>query len=96
MKVPAIFMVLLSLVMLDELSPTLPPARNHSGPVALHDPGMVEPDETKRSDTQMVILYSYYLAQVIQEAILNIDASSSSTAHWTVKHERSRAPPLRM
>jgi len=34
----------------------------------LHDPRIVELDETKRSDTQMVILDSYYLAQVIQEA----------------------------
>lgn len=96
MKAPVIFMVLLSLVIFDEVSPMLPPVRNHSGPGALHDPTIVEPAETKRSETQMVILYSYYLAQVIQAAILNIKVSSSPTHHWTAKRERGRAPPLRI
>jgi hypothetical protein len=47
-KAPVIFMVLLSLVIFDEVSPTLSPVRNHSGPGALHDPRIVEPDEAKR------------------------------------------------
>jgi len=95
-KAPVIFMVLLGLVIFDEVDPTLPPVRNHSGSGGLHDPRIVEADETKRSDTQMVILYSYYLAQVIQEAILNIEVSSSPTDHWTAKRDRGRAPPLRI
>ena len=96
MKAPVIFMVLLSLVIFDEVSPTLPPVRNHSGPGALPDPAIVEPDETKPSDTQMVTLYSYYLAQVIQEANSKTEVSSSPTDHWTAKRERGRAPPLRI
>jgi hypothetical protein len=95
-KVSVIFMVLLSLVIFDEVSPTLPPVRNHSGPWALDDQGIVEADETKRSDTQMVILYSYYLAEVIQEAILEIEVSSSLTDNSTAERERGRAPPLRI
>jgi hypothetical protein len=94
-KAPVIFMVLLSLVIFDEVSPVLTPVRNHSG-LALHDPTIVEPAETKRSETQMVILYSYYLAQVIQAAILNIKVSSSPTHHWTAKRERGRSPPFRI
>jgi len=94
-KASVIFVVLLGLVIFDEVSPTLPPVRNHSGPGPWHDQRIVEPDETKRRDAQM-ILYSYYLAQVIQEAILNIEVSSSPTDHWTVKRERGRAPPLRI
>jgi hypothetical protein len=93
-KAPVIFMVLLSLVIFDEVSATLSPVRNHSGPGALHDPRIVEADEAKRSAKQMVILYSYYLAQVIQEAILKV--SSSPTDDWTAKRERGRAPPLRI
>ena len=95
MKAPVIFMVLLSLVIFDEVSPVLTPVRSHSG-LVLHDPTIVEPDETKRSDKQIVIPYSYCLARIIQEAILNIDILSSPTDHWTAKRERGRAPPLRI
>ena len=95
MKASVIFMVLLSLVIFDEVSPVWTPVRSHSG-LVLHDPTIVEPDETKRSDKQMVIPYSYYLTQVIQAAILNIEVSSSPTDHWTAKRELGRAPPLRI
>ena len=97
MKALVIFMVLLGLVIFDEASTTLLPVRTHSAAGGLHDPRIVEPDETiKRRDTQMVTLYSYYLAGVIQEAILNIKVLSSPIDHWTAKRERGRAPPLRI
>lgn len=97
MKALVIFMVLLGLGIFDQASTTLLPVRTHSVPGGLHDPRIVDPDETiKRRDTQMVTLYSYYLAGVIQEAILDVRVLSSPIDHLTARRERGRAPPLRI
>ena len=91
-----ILVVLLGLVIFDETSTTLLPVRTYSAPRGLHDPRIVDPDETiKRKETQMVPLYSYYLAGVIQRSLKH-KGLSLPIDHWTAKRERGRAPPLRI
>jgi hypothetical protein len=97
MKAWSIFMLLLSFVIFDAVSPTLLPVQTHAATRSLRDPRIIELDETtQRRDAQMEIPYSSFLSRLVDLAILSTNVSSSPTAHWTAKRERGRAPPLRV